>query len=299
MNRNNSTVRQIWDETKQFFGRLGYIPNLLFPITYNEKITYKKLFDMNELLPVLCDKVTVRDYYQDVLGGMASNHLPTIIKIFSKDIVFTEEMLRKYGDCIIKFSNKSGINYISKDGNFNIMELNKMIESEKDKVYGEEKREWCYSKTTTKILVEKLIVSSGGAPIDIKFFMSYGKCFLIHVGIDRFSAYEEAYYTDKWGRIKNVNYRYIDHKDEIPRPNQLDEMLTCASALSKKLNFIRVDMFFTSDNYYLGEMTNYPQSGQMFFNKMFDFILGRKFRITTGNWISNCMKSVFKREISC
>ena len=40
----------------------GYELNLINPLSYGEKIVWKKIYDRNPLLPVVADKYRVREY---------------------------------------------------------------------------------------------------------------------------------------------------------------------------------------------------------------------------------------------
>ena len=68
------------------------------------------------------------------------------------------------------------------------------------------------------------------------------------------------FYPD-WSEIKLTAY-----KDAVPdplpaKPDNLTEMIQIAERLGKGLDFIRVDMYDTTDGLVLGEMTVYPERG--------------------------------------
>ena len=46
----------------------GFYPSLIFPTRYTEKIQWRKLFDLNPLYAVLCDKLAVRDVVRERIG---------------------------------------------------------------------------------------------------------------------------------------------------------------------------------------------------------------------------------------
>src|SRR2546423_13959335 len=51
-----------------FQRRIGHVPNIINPKTFNEKVLYKMLFDRREILNVFCDKYRVRDYVAEKLA---------------------------------------------------------------------------------------------------------------------------------------------------------------------------------------------------------------------------------------
>jgi len=62
-----------------------------------------------------------------------------------------------------------------------------------------------------------------------------------------------------WNKL-DIKYNYINYKNSIPKPYNLSEMCRIASILSKKFIFVRVDLFISNDNIYVGELTFFPEN---------------------------------------
>ena len=45
-----------------YYERHGFYPSLFFSVRFTEKIQWRKLFDLNPLYSILCDKIAVRDF---------------------------------------------------------------------------------------------------------------------------------------------------------------------------------------------------------------------------------------------
>jgi len=58
-------MKDFKDITEIYKEVLGYEPDLENPVTFNEKIQYKKLNDRDPLLPLTADKYRVRDYIKE------------------------------------------------------------------------------------------------------------------------------------------------------------------------------------------------------------------------------------------
>src|SRR5262249_34695775 len=67
---------------RKFLRHQGYVPNLAAPNTFNEKLLHRMLFDRRRILTTFADKLAVRDYVEQKLGGM--QNLPTIYGVFSR-----------------------------------------------------------------------------------------------------------------------------------------------------------------------------------------------------------------------
>src|SRR5215470_12535101 len=67
---------------RKFLRHHGYVPNLASPNTFSEKILHKMLFDRRRILTTFADKLAVRDYVEQRLGG--KEHLATIHGVFAR-----------------------------------------------------------------------------------------------------------------------------------------------------------------------------------------------------------------------
>ena len=60
---------------------------------------------------------------------------------------------------------------------------------------------------------------------------------------------------------KDKNAKKFNHNIEIPRPNQLQEMLDISEKLGKLYPYLRVDMYLLNDHIYIGELTQCQGGG--------------------------------------
>ena len=141
--------------------------------------------------------------------------------------------------------------------------------------------EWCYKNIRPRILIESLLERSAGRiPEDYKFYMFGGKCFMIQLDIDRFGKHTIDLFTPNWERL-NVRWNFPNPEIVWSKPEQLSEMLRVAEVLSNGFDFIRVDLYITTEGIKFGELTNYPDAGQTPFEPLdFDLWLGSKWKIT-------------------
>lgn len=274
------------DEIKAFKKNHGYEINLDNPQSFNEKIVYKKLFDRNPLLPLTADKYRARDYIKDKIGPEAESHFVPLLWVGknAKDIPFN----RLPDKWIIKPNNASG-RYIIKNNNYVVnlvkkydkLTNNNIIEICNDwfkTVHGQQWYEWAYSQIEPLIVIEKLLIESNHVPMDFRYFMFDGKCRYICVTVNEFYCRYNNYYDENWNRLPFKNGKTIGKF--VEKPEQHEQMLRYAEALSEPFDFIRIDFFITNDNVYFSELTHYPASGWTKFEPVeWDFILGKYWKL--------------------
>lgn len=103
-----------------------------------------------------------------------------------------------------------------------------------------------------------LLDARGRIPNDYKIHCFDGEPCFVQVHADRFSDHACSIYDRDFRRL-DVELSYPS--GEFDRPREWDEMLEVASALSEGLDYIRVDLYWTGDSVYVGEMTPYDAGG--------------------------------------
>lgn len=69
----------------------------------------------------------------------------------------------------------------------------------------------------------------------------------------------------EWKRLP-FNITYSSSGRDIPRPGNLETMISAAQALSRGFQFVRVDLYAIRERVIFGEMTWYPGGGMERFN---------------------------------
>jgi hypothetical protein len=101
-------------------------------------------------------------------------------------------------------------------------------------------------------------------PIDYKVHCANGVPQFIQVIGDRdFSNHtgKAAFYSPDWKRLEIIFYDYPEFENDIPKPDNLEQILEIASILSDGIVYSRIDMYEVSGNAKCGEITFYPASG--------------------------------------
>jgi hypothetical protein len=249
----------------------GRFPNLHNPVTFSEKVVWRKLYDRRPLFTLVADKYRVRYFVAQRVGP----HILTDLLYVTRDPA-TIPFNRLPDRYVVKANHGSGWTRIVAGGK----EIDRAVlvaqcrDWMRTNFYIQD-REWAYKDICPCILVEEFLDGGGGVvPPDFKFYVFGGKPLFIQVDVDRYSNHGRNLYDPAW-RLLDVAYSYPNIGREIRRPAQLEVMLKVAETLGSEIDFVRVDLYEVSGRVKFGEMTNYPEGGMARFDpESFDAYLG-------------------------
>lgn len=252
------------------------------PVTFNDKLLYKMAYDRRRQLATYADKVAVRDYVAQRVGGQ---YLTTCYGVYRRACEIDWASLPR--EFVLKASHGSGGIVLVWDGAQRGRRPTKEQQARWDRsaihpddlAHDELKRiadgwlrlryefgvgnrppEWCYVHVRPRLLAEELLLDSDGKPPrDYKLFMIEGKCAFIQVDYARFEAHRRDLFSPRWELLP---VRFVYPGSDVPghRPAALDEMLAVAEKLSRGADFVRVDLYEVSARVVFGELTNYPEA---------------------------------------
>ena len=273
---------------KRIFKKIrGYKLNLKNPLSYSEKVVWKKIYDRNPLMPVAADKYRVRQYLKDILGEQKAkkNLIPLLYVTDRPESIPFDALPEEY---IIKANHGSGWNIIVEKNNpADRKQIIAQCRKWLGKPYGLKKHEWAYQKIKRKIVIEKLLRDENGKiPADYKFLVFHGRCREIQVIYDRFADISIGWYAPEWNCLDIKGKRKWEKTaNYMEKPAQLDSMTALAEFLGTPFDFIRVDLYLVNGKIYFGELTNYPNSGRHSFAPVSqDFELGSKWKLIPEYW---------------
>ena len=244
-----------------YYANFGKKLNLNNPVTYNQKLMWRKLYDHNPLYHIMVDKYAVREFVADLIG---EQYLIPILGIWDTfDRIDFDGLPEQF---VLKCNHDSGGVYICRDkaeiDDKKRKELRVFFDAHMKVDYYKHSREWAYKDIKRRIIAEKYMVDESGVELkDYKIFAFDGEPFLIQVDYDRFVGHKRNLYTTNWEYI-NESIKYpTDPEHIIPRPERLDEMLDLSARLSKGFMHIRTDFYNINGKIYFGELTLYHGGG--------------------------------------
>lgn len=263
-----------------FRAKFGKWINFAHPESLNEKLQYSKVYGYKDIHRVIADKYAVRQYIKDVVG---EKYLIPLVGVFrNHDDVDFSALPSSF---VAKSAHGSGQVLIVRD-KLEISEdhLRKAFKKWLETNFYFVSMEPQYKHIEPKIVVEELMADEQGRiPNDYKFHCFAGKVEMIQVDLDRFGEHRRNFYNSDWELLpfiwsavdKNKKSIYVNGKT-VHKPAQLNEMVKVAEQLSKRFNYIRVDMYDVSGRVYFGELTLHHGGGfEHFTPSQYDIYYGR------------------------
>jgi hypothetical protein len=271
--------------------------------TIQSKIFYKMAWDRNPKIRIYADKWLVRKYIRDKVG---EEYLVPLLGVYRRPSAIDyanlpEEFVLKVnhgsGGVIVVSNSAPEENRLPIDINsvgwqrFQVQPenfspdiaeklLNRWIKMDYEWWLGRNP-EWAYKNIKRRILVEELMVSKGDSGLtEFKIYCFDGNPQIIVKQAGSVSEKSNAYYHANWQWIeasyleKGTPWSKIQPEDP---PKNLEKLIKISKKLSIETDFIRVD--FIDDGFgslRVGELTNYPTSGQMEYTpKDYALLLGK------------------------
>lgn len=249
------------------FYKFHNFPNYEKPADINEKINWIKFYGDTGRWANLADKYKVREYI--IEKGFEDN----LVKLYGKwDRAEDIDWDSLPDEFVLKVNNGCGDVLICRDKS----KLDtKRITAEYSKLvntkYGIETGEPHYAQIKPCIIAEELLdvkkqSINSSSLIDYKVWCFNGKPYFTWCGWNRTGACgaECGVYDYDW------NYRpessiftdhYLEGKERLPRPYNLEKMYEISSSLSKDFPILRVDLYEVNHKIYFGELTFTPLGG--------------------------------------
>ena len=257
---------------------LGAFPNIVNPVTFNDKVLHRNLFDRRALLTQFADKAAVRAYVRSRLGP---DILPRLYCLTTRpDAIPFDDLPDRF---VVKPTHASGwVQLVTNKATLDRAALIALREDWLKRSYYEEQWEQVYKHVEPRIIVEEFIDDGSGAALnDFKLFVFDGTVEMIQVDVGRFTDHRRRLYSPAWEKL-DVCYGYDDVRGDMPRPRHLAEMIAAAETLGRDVDFVRADFYDTPARLYFGELTLTPEGGRgRFHPNDFDRYLGERWKIRT------------------
>lgn len=254
-----------------FKRKLGYDLNLASPQTFSEKIQWIKVYGKPERFSRYVDKYNVRQYVKERIGDQ---YLIPLIGVYNKVNQINWSQLPD--SFVMKTTHGATWNIVVKDkakvnwGNAK-MRLRKWLGLRYYLITGESN----YRNIKPRIVIEEFINDPTGDLKDYKFFCFQGEPAFIQVDGTRFTNHQRDLFDLDWNKIP-VRLKYKNFIESPPKPARLAEMIQVARQLSEGLPFVRVDLYYTNDRIYFGELTFTPGNGfERFTPRSYDDLFGQ------------------------
>jgi hypothetical protein len=270
-----------WLPDKTFLSILNFLifgkkMNWEKPQTFNEKLTWIKLYDRRPEYTKMADKYSVKKLVSDRIGKeyVVENY---VVADRWEDIDF-DKLPNQF---VIKCTHDSGGAFICRDKKtFDYDKVRKRIERNLKMRNWKTGREWPYKDIPHRIIVDRLLDDHTGNELrDYKFWCFNGVPTYMYCTIKAANIYENFYDMDF--QPVNIDHGFPRHQPEFEKPTNFELMKDLASKLSKGIPFLRVDFFDVEGKVYFGEFTFYDWGGTRPFRGNWDNYLGQFIKLPT------------------
>jgi len=263
----SSLLRRLWFSpavigpllVARHIARHRRLPPLFAPQGYNDKLLHRLVFDRRPILTRLAGKLEARDYALERTGNP-----DFLVDLIGRASNAAELAALKLPPAFIaKPNHLSGLTHIHRGPEPpDIAAIGAKL-ALWSRYRG--RSEWGYDGARRTCLIERLMLDQGRIPNDYKFFCYDGRVHMVQVTQTRFEDPRFDFFRPDWTWI---DVRHMgpnaDHRPECPA--LLPQMTEVAEALSRGLDFARVDLYGFDGQVKFGEMTIYPNRGLGWFD---------------------------------
>ncbi len=258
--------------------KLGRKLDLKCPMRFTEKLQWLKLYDRKPLYTKLVDKAEVKDYVAGIIGD--DYIIPTLGLWNRPEDIDWNSLPDRF---ILKTTHGgggSGVVICSDKGQLDKkMAVDKLNRCMKQDIYAT-LREWPYKEVPHRVIAEQLLDKDpqyDDVP-DYKFYCFNGIPIVVLIATNRFTDHNFNYYDMEFKKLNITSSAGRNAAIEFSKPSRFEEMKEIASKLSQGFAHIRVDLYYSNNKIYFGELTFYDSSG-------FDNLSSDSVDLEWGSWI--------------
>lgn len=237
---------------------MGKKLNLKKPNTLNEKLQWLIVNEYGKREADLTDKILSKKILKNKKIKKLSFPKTLYTIDNKKDLDFEYLFKILPNKFVMKCNHGSGNVFICKNKkDFNLKENINILFKDLKKDYSKTLLEYHYSIIKPQIFFEEYLDDNvNQVPLDYKFFCFDGipKCVMV-CSNRKNGNYDATFYDKDWNKL---SFSTHPTKNEIKKPNNLEEMWDISSKLSKEHKFVRVDLYSINGEIYFGEMTFTP-----------------------------------------
>lgn len=244
---------------RQYRKKFGHEPQLNPPITFNEHIIHRILFDRDPRLRTVCDKIKVKDLIRERVGQ--SYTVPTL-GIWKTPQQITWD---RWPEQFVLKSNHAWaqVRVVPPSPERDIGRLTAEAEQWLAYDYFDVSLEWGYRGIPRQLLAEPLLQSSSGGPVmESHVFTFHGHAALIRLlmGVKGTPARAQCWF-DAAGRRLAIRTQAPNFDVDLEE-SLLTELVQVAEAVAHDFSSMRVDFYLTGDGLRIGELTPYNSGGK-------------------------------------
>ena len=261
----------------------GNASNLRNPVTLNEKICHRMIFDRNAFYTLLADKLAVREYVNSRTELVKT--IPLIGVYNRADDIDFNKLPEKF---VLKCNHDSGSAVICTDREkFNPVNALKKLQLALKKNMYYTTREWQYKNIAPVILCEKFIdlfsdKDKSNTPEMLRIHCFHGVACFVEADFTNENGNEFINVYDRSWNLQPFQMEYPNTPDAVAEPKSFHNAITAAQELVKVIDYCRVDLMLQGDEVYFSEITLSPKRGKLKITPaLWDAKLGEMWQLPT------------------
>lgn len=242
-----------------FFQKLGYVPDLDNPKTFNEKNNWRKLHDRRDIYTQMVDKYRAKEFIAERCG---EGHTARLLGVWDDPADIDFDALPK--QFVLKPNHAGGIIVCRDKSTFDRKKAVKELKKALKVNYYLGSREWPYKNVPRKVIAEEYL---GENLIDYQCYCFNGMVKYIFVNENDSRAdgrkpddFFCGAYDREWEKCE-LRKKSPSREKVCPKPSNYQLMVDIAEKLAKDTIFLRVDCSCVDERLLFGEMTFFPNGG--------------------------------------
>lgn len=240
--------------------RFWRFPRLHRPVTFNEHITHRLIFDRDPLLKTVCDKIATKGLVAERAGP---RHVVPLLGAWSRiaDIPWSE-LPESFA---VKPSFTSGpFELVGPDTDREALARDMQAWLPRRPPH-RHYREWGYKGVPRKVMAEPLVTGPRADDVahecDVHVFNGRALLLRVLTGRKLTSSRRDTWF-DRDGRPLKIRVEKIRSQPYDLPPGLRNELIEVAERVARGFRFMRVDTYLTPEGVKVGELTAYPWAGE-------------------------------------
>ncbi len=247
-----------WQLKVKYRCAIGKPLNLICPRSFNEKLSWIKLYDHNPLYSKLVDKYEVKNHVAKLIG---EEYVVPCYGVWESygDIDFSQ-LPSKF---VLKATHDSSGIVICKDKSaLDVKDARIIINKSLKTDYFLKGFEWPYKDVQRRVLADFYLEDNSRVELqDYKWWCFGGEPKVMYItNKGKFRQCEENFYDMDFLPL-NINHGFPRTKPEYDKPALFEKMKELACVLSQGIPFVRIDFFVVNEKIYFGEYTFFDHAG--------------------------------------
>ena len=251
----------------------GVAPRLDPPITFNEHILHRILFDRDPRLKVLNDKLAVRDF---ICARVGEAYVVPLLGVWSDPALVDWDQLRV--PFVLKPNHSSGpIAYVRTEADLDRVRLTALARGWLAVDYFDTSMEWGYRNLPRRLLAEPLLRGPDGAAlVEALVYTFHGRAAIVRVLVGVKGSRDRRGASFDAQGVLLPKMTSGPQSDVRLEPDLFDRLIALAEPLSAGFSHLRVDFNLTADGLMISELTPYTAGGTFQWDHPeWDDVLGR------------------------